>query len=222
MPRTVGQRVAYLPQRSSLLFVLDFEIRHRGAQLRIPINEPLAAVDETVLVQTYEGLDDRFGQSRIHGEALAQPVAGCTQAPHLVGDRGSGVGLPCPDALDKALASKRRARRPFGAKLVFDHDLGGDAGMIGADLPEGVVAAHAVVANEHVHQRLLKSVPHVQRTGDVGRRKLDAIRRRVGLHRRLEQPARFPIRVPLALDSVRVEALGQFHRRMRASRLKAK
>ena len=46
--------------------------------------------------------------------------------------------------------------------------------MVGADLPQRVVAAHPVVPDHEVHQRLLERMPHVQRAGDVGRRQLDA------------------------------------------------
>jgi hypothetical protein len=62
----------------------------------------------------------------------------------------------------------------LGVELAFDDDLGGDAGVVGAGLPQRVVAAHAVVARERVHDRLVEAVPHVQRAGDVGRRQQDA------------------------------------------------
>ena len=66
---------------------------------------------------------------------------------------------------------------PCAFELLLDDDLRRDAGVVGADLPQRVVAAHAVVADQHVHQRVLERVPHVQRAGDVGRRQLDAVRR---------------------------------------------
>jgi hypothetical protein len=96
-------------------------------------------------------------------------------------------------------------------ELLLDHDLRGDPRVIGAHLPQRVVAAHPVIADEQVHQRLLERVAHVQAAGDVRRRKLDAIRRRARLHRGLEVPSRFPERVPLRLDGVGFEAFGEFH-----------
>mgnify|MGYP003693838417 CR=1 FL=1 len=65
---------------------------------------------------------------------------------------------------------------PCGLQLLLDDDLRGDARVVGADLPQRVVAAHPVVADQHVHQRLLERVAHVQRAGDVRRRQLDAER----------------------------------------------
>jgi hypothetical protein len=66
------------------------------------------------------------------------------------------------------------AGNALGVELAFDDDLRGDAGVVGARLPQRVPAAHAVVAGERVHDRLVEAVAHVQRAGDVGRRQQDA------------------------------------------------
>ena len=76
---------------------------------------------------------------------------------------------------DEFLAPEVVARFAFRLELALDHHLGGDAGVVGARLPQRVVAAHAVVAGERVHERVLERVPHVQRAGDVGRRQHDAV-----------------------------------------------
>ena len=57
----------------------------------------------------------------------------------------------------------------LGVQLTFNHHLRGDTGVVGTHLPQGVFALHTVVANEGVHDRLLKAVAHVQKAGDVGR-----------------------------------------------------
>ena len=59
-------------------------------------------------------------------------------------------------------------------QLALDHHLGGDAGMVGARLPQHVAAAHALEAAQHVLQRVVERVAHVQRAGDVRRRDHDA------------------------------------------------
>src|SRR5262249_13704620 len=123
----------------------------------------------------------------------------------------AGFALPCPDALDEAFAPEGEARRSLRAQLVLDYDLRRDAGVIGPDLPKRVVAAHAAPADQHVHQGLLECGPHVQRAGDIGGRKLDAVRGRAVALRRLEQPLLLPERVPLLLDGPRLEGLGELH-----------
>ena len=47
--------------------------------------------------------------------------------------------------------------------------------MVGARLPQHVLAAHPLEPAQHVLQRVVERVAHVQRAGDVGRRDDDAI-----------------------------------------------
>ena len=61
----------------------------------------------------------------------------------------------------------------FTGELALDHDLRGNAGVVGAGHPQRVLAQHAVVARERVHDGLVKSVAHVQRARHVGRRQLN-------------------------------------------------
>ena len=61
-----------------------------------------------------------------------------------------------------------------GLQLALDHDLRGNAGMVGARNPGGVETRHAVVTRQAVHDGLVERVPHVQRAGHVGRWQLDA------------------------------------------------
>ncbi len=58
-------------------------------------------------------------------------------------------------------------------QLALHHHLRGDAGMVGAGLPERVVAAHPVPAGQDVLQRVVEGVAHVQAAGDVRRRDED-------------------------------------------------
>ncbi len=39
--------------------------------------------------------------------------------------------------------------------------------MVGARLPKGVFALHAVIANKGIHNRVLEGVAHVQGAGDI-------------------------------------------------------
>src|SRR6185369_2443740 len=125
----------------------------------------------------------------VHGEALAAPVTGGAEPTQLAGDGAAGIGLPLPDASEELLAVQQNLvavaplsaldRQPLALLLeVAHHDhLGGDAGMIGAGLPQYVVALHAAPADQDVLQRVVESMAHVQAAGDVGRRDDDAIRR---------------------------------------------
>ena len=95
-------------------------------------------------------------------------------------------------------------------QLPLDHDLRGDARVVGARHPERVLALHPVVAHQRVHDGVLEGVAHVQRARDVGRRQLDAERRLGGIERRLVDAALFPERAPMRLDGGGVEGFGEF------------
>ena len=84
------------------------------------------------------------------------------------------LDLPLPHAAHKLIAAKGAAVRLLALhQLSLHHHLGGDAGMIGSGLPQHVAPAHALEADEHVLQRVVERVPHMQRAGHVGRRNDD-------------------------------------------------
>ena len=91
-------------------------------------------------------------------------------------------------------------RFAFGLQLPLHHDLRGDSGVIRTDHPIGVVTLHTVIANQRIHQRLLKRVAHVQRAGHVGRRQLNGVRGLRSVTIRNEISGLLPDRIPLALD----------------------
>ena len=66
-------------------------------------------------------------------------------------------------------------------------------------------AAHAVIADQRVHDRLLERVAHVQRAGDVRRRQQDAVRLAVARGR--EIAVRFPVGVPPGFHGAGFESL---------------
>src|SRR3546814_4171352 len=58
-------------------------------------------------------------------------------------------------------------------QLGLDHHLSGDAGVVGARLPQHVAALHALVAAEDVLDRVVQRMAHVQAARHVGRREYD-------------------------------------------------
>ena len=200
-------RVTDVPQRSGFFFGNNFEIGDGGVQHRVPVHQALAAIDQAFFVQAHEHFRDRLRQARVHGEALARPIERGAHAPQLLGDGAAGLRLPFPHALEKCFAPEVVARLAFGFELALDHHLGGDAGVIGACLPQCVVAAHAVVAGERVHDRVLERMPHVQAAGDIRRRDHDAVART--LSGRAEGAGLFPGVVQTLFDRVRLVGLVQ-------------
>ena len=226
----VGEGVADVPEVAITLGHVHFQIGDGRAQHRVPVHQPLAAVDEAGFMQAHEDFGHGRGQFRVHGEVAGMraqavgvlPVGRVAQPAHLLADGAARFVLPGPDALDELLARQVVARLALGGQLALDDDLRGDAGVVAAHHPVGVLAQHPVVADERVHQGLLERMAHVQRAGDVGRRQLDAVG---GVAGRLggcraggvgtrgrpvgEVAARFPQGIPARLDGRRLETLGQ-------------
>src|SRR5690606_26932536 len=108
-----------------------------------------AAVDQAVLVQAHEGLDHRGRRHRVHGERTARPVTRRAHAAHLALDGVARLRLPLPDLADEAVATQRVAgfAAAFAVEVARHHHFRGDAGVVGAHLPQRAEAAHAVVAD---------------------------------------------------------------------------
>ena len=172
--RAVLQRVAQAPEVALLLDLLDLEVGDGGLEVRVPVDQALAAVDQAAVVEVDEDLQDRVVKTLVHGEAVAREVEAVAEAAGLLEDGAAGLLLPLPDLGDEGLAAHLAAREVAGAgELALDDHLGGDAGVVEAGLPEDVVALHPVPAGEDVHQRVVEGVAHVQAAGDVGRRQQD-------------------------------------------------
>ena len=189
-----GQRILEVPHVAVGLAVLDFEIGNRRLELRIPVNEPLAAIDQAFLVERDEDFQNGLGQAFVHGEAFARPVAGCAEAAELVEDQAARFRLPLPDLVDEGLAAHGAAMQLLFHELALDDHLRRDARMVHARLPEHVLAAHALEADHDVLQRVVERVAHVQRTGDVRRRNDDTegVGTRLGAGARSECVLVFP------------------------------
>ena len=218
----VRERIADVPERAVLLLGLHLEVGHRRLQHRIPVDEPLAAVDEPVLVQADECRLHGTRHPGIHGEAVAAPVDRGAEPAHLARDRAAGFLLPAPHARREGIATEFVARLALGHQLPLDDHLRGNARVVRARLPQGAVARHAVETGEGVHDRVLERVAHVERPGHVRRRYDDAEGRPVA--RRREEASSLPTLVSAFLDVARrvglVHAPGvaRLSRRARAAR----
>jgi hypothetical protein len=203
------QLVGDRPQETVFLGALHFQVRNRGLQHRVPVDQALATIDQALFVPAHEGLDHRFGRLRVHGEGAARPVGRGAEAAHLPFDDVAGLLLPLPHLADEALAAQRIAGLTvaFQRQVAAHHHLGGDAGVVGTHLPQRVVAAHAVVAHQRIHQGLLEGVAHVQGAGHVRRRQQDGVR--LALAGRLEMAGLLPGLVEVGLEGLRVVAGGE-------------
>ncbi len=180
------QWVFHVPEMPVDRVHLDFIVGQGGLGRWIPVDQAFAAVDQAILEQLEERLAHGPGADFVHRERLSLPVARAAHGLELVGDDLFVLVLPGLDFFDELLA----AVLPAGFHLLvlgqcglalgleaFVHDgLRGDARVVGARQPDGVVPGHAPPAHQHVLQRVVQGVAQVQRGGDVGRGDDDAVR----------------------------------------------
>ena len=64
-----------MPEMSLDLLGLHFEIGNRGREFRVPVDQPLVAIKQSVPVKLDEDPDHRRRETGVHGEALVRPIA---------------------------------------------------------------------------------------------------------------------------------------------------
>ena len=67
----------------------------------VPVDQPLAAVDESLVIQADKHFLHSPGKALIHGETFPAPVHGRAQAPGLAGDGVPGMLFPVPHRLNE-------------------------------------------------------------------------------------------------------------------------
>ena len=115
-----------MPEESSYGFIFDFVIRDSRAQECVPVDQALAAENETIGEHFEKRLAYRPTADRVHGKSLAVPVAGAAHALLLAYNTHLVLVLPLPDAFHQALTTyvvSGQALQFF--KALFHHRLGG-------------------------------------------------------------------------------------------------
>ena len=209
---SVYEGVADVPEVPIGFYRLHFEIRHGSQQFGIPVDKTFASINQTLLVKTDKGLNNARRHLLVHCEVLTRPVCRSPEAAHLAGDGVARELLPLPDFFDKFLTSEIVTGCFLRVELAFHHNLCGDPSVIRARHEYGVMSAHAVVANQPVHDRLVKGVPHVQGACHVRGWKLDGVRSpsriALGVLACGKVASFLPLGVPTGLEVCRFKALG--------------
>src|SRR4029079_5091587 len=120
------------------------------------------------------------------------PVAGGAETAQLARNRAARLFLPRPDALEEGLAPHAPAVcLVLLLQQTLDHHLRGDAGMIGARLPQHIAPAHPLEAAENILNGVVEGMPHMERARHIGWRDYDRERLGLGSPPRLEICAPF-------------------------------
>ena len=165
----VGQRIPDVPQRAGLVVELGFFVRERGEAARAPVNHPMAAIDETVVVEAHEDFADRHAQLGAQCVRGAGPIGARANRTQLLEDHAAGLLHVRLHPLHECVATEVVAGEVLLGDLLLDDVLRRDARVVGARDPEGLVARHAAPADQHILRRVVEPVSHVQHPRHVRR-----------------------------------------------------
>ena len=169
----LGQRVAQVPQVTLLVLILGLIVRNGGGAVGAPVDDALAAVDQTVVVPVAKDLAHGLRVVLVHGKALVIKVDGAAHALDLLDDDAAVLVGPVPAGVDKLIATDLQAADALALELLVDLGLRGDTGVIGAQHPARGLAAHAGHTDDGVLDGVVSSVTHMELAGHVGRRNGD-------------------------------------------------
>ncbi|OPZ05246.1 MAG: hypothetical protein BWZ08_02540 [candidate division BRC1 bacterium ADurb.BinA292] len=210
-PRTVGQRITDMPQVAPHFLVHHLVVRQRRLQRRRPVDQVVAAIDQSLFVQLLEHRQHRARQPLVHRKPRPRPVARAAQPTQLVDDPRAVLLLPRPDPFQKRLASQVA---PVFLFLVpqpaLHHVLRRDAGVIRPRHPQRVAPLHSPPARQDVLQRVVQCVADVQKARYVGRWDDDRVRLGGRLGPRFIQPPFVPPIKDRRLDRMRIIPAGEF------------
>ena len=168
--------VAHVVKLGLLLGVKDLLVRDGGQGLGVPIDHAQAAVDVALGVQVEEGVDDAAGVMRVQREVGPFPVtAGAKFAKLLEYDAAVFAG-PVPRVLEKGVAAEVRLLDALVAQFADHLGFRCDGGVVGSRHPACVLSLHARPAHQHVLNRIVEHVAHVEHPGHIGRGNDDRIR----------------------------------------------
>ena len=204
------QWVTDVPEVAVLLLVVHLGVGDGGLAVGAPVDDALAAVDQTLLVEAAEDLTDGLGAALVQGEALTAPVAGGAHLLQLGDDAVAVLLLPLPGALQKLLTAKVLLGETLLAHGLHDLGLGGDGSVVGAGEPQGGVARHTLIADQDVLEGIVQGVAHVELARDVGRGNDDGVGLLVGVAVGGEVALVHPVLVDPVLKFGRGIGLGEF------------
>jgi len=151
--------VLQVPHMPCDFFHLNFVVGQGGQRHRVPIHQPLAAIDEPVFKEFEEGMPHGCGAHWVHGEPRPCPIATGTKFTKLTEDDCLILVFPLLGQRDKLVAGHVRTPSTRLLKPLLNDRLRSDASMVSPRQPKCCCASHAVVSNENVLQRPIERMP---------------------------------------------------------------
>ncbi len=172
----VDQRVLHVPEERVLVLVVDLEVAEGAATAGAPVDQTVAAVDQTLREQVDEDVTHCLRRTRVHRELLARPVGRDAEALVLREDALTVATDETPGTLEERLAADVVAADSLFGQLALNQRVHRDRRVVDARQPQGRAALHAPPAHQDVLHRVHHRVAQVQLARQVGRRHDDCVR----------------------------------------------
>ena len=167
----LGRHVVFQIVELAVLLLIDHLLVGEGRLgLRVPVDHAYAAIDESLLVEIDKDMDDALRPLLVHREGRAVPVAGGAETAQLLEDDATVLVGPVPGMAEKLLTGEVALLDALLGQSCDDLGLRGDARMVRARHPAGVLSLHARAAHEDILNGVVEHVAHVEHTRHVGRR----------------------------------------------------
>ena len=162
--------VSDMPEAAFLFAILYLCVGKGGAAVGAPVDDAVAAVDKSLVIEVYKHLTNSARAALVHREALTRPVAGRAELFELIYNARAVLIFPVPYALEEFLSAEVVSCKSLVYSEVFlNLDLGCNARMVGAGNPEGGIALHTLGSYKYILEGLVKRVSHMKLTGYVRR-----------------------------------------------------
>src|SRR5690606_26449241 len=116
-----------VPEVAFCQFMKNFIITHGGLQEGVPIDQPLAAINQFVSEEREEGPANGAGTNRVQRETGALPITATAHLLELAQNSGLVLFLPFPDSFDKFFSSQIVSGEIlFFKQPPLHHGLGGN------------------------------------------------------------------------------------------------
>ena len=165
----VGKGIFNVPEVTRLFFVLAFDIADTGLTVGAPVDYSFPVINQSLVVQVDKHLLYRLGTALVKSESEPVPVAGATQFCKLLAYSPLILVLPLPCPFKEAIPAHVVLGKSFLLHSRDDFRLGGNGRVVGAGKPESAEALHSLIANYNILKSLVKSVPRMKLSRNVGR-----------------------------------------------------
>src|ERR671921_273385 len=147
----VDEGVADAVEVALHVLVVDLQVRDGRAIVRTPVGDTVAAVDQTLLIQTDKRGENRVHVIVVHCVAEATPVEGGAEPLVLAEDLLHRLQGEFAAAFDEGLPPQVPTRLAlFANDLALHHVLDCYGGVVDAWKPQGLVALHPGAPDEGV------------------------------------------------------------------------